>query len=79
MSYKLIAFEYTNRYRTGALYYTLGDVKNHQGQLDQSLTLHWKAHTHLKSTAGPTNLGTLHCKYKVAAHLARLQDYENAR
>jgi hypothetical protein len=79
MTYNLSAPEGTNRCRTGALYYTLGDVKSHQGQLDQSLTLHLKAYTHLKLTAGPTNLGTLHCKYKVAVHHARLQDYDTAK
>ena len=69
----------TESSRTGALYYTLGDVKLHQGQLNESFALHVKAHIHFKATAGPTNPGTLHCKYKVAVHCVRMQDMETAR
>ena len=65
--------------RTGALYYTLGDVKSRQEQFDQSIALHLRAETHFRLTVGPTNLGTLHCKFKMAAHYARLCDYERAR
>ncbi len=65
--------------RTGALYYTLGDVKYHQGHFDQSLSLHLEAETHLRLTVGPTNIGTLHCKYKIAVHYIRIGDYEMGR
>ncbi|KAL9033192.1 MAG: hypothetical protein Q9180_006078, partial [Flavoplaca navasiana] len=64
---------------TGALFYTLGDVKLRQGFVGESMVLHTKAFLHLNATAGPTNLGTLHCKFKKAAHYARLGAYEVAR
>lgn len=69
----------TDDFRTGALYYTLGDVKNHQSLVDESLGLHWKAFIHLNATVGPSNIGTLHCRYKKAAHFARLRAFEMAR
>jgi hypothetical protein len=38
-----------------------------------------KAEIHLRLTAGPTSLGALHCKFKMAAHYARLGDFGKAR
>ena len=73
-----LAQQQTKLNRTGALYYTLGDIKLHQGASEESLTLHIKAHIHLKATQGPTNISTLHCKYKVALHYSRLGDFEAA-
>ncbi|CZT48522.1 uncharacterized protein RSE6_09230 [Rhynchosporium secalis] len=66
-------------HRTGILCYTLGDIRKHQGRLRESFALHSRAYDNFRSTEGPTNLGTLHCKYKVATHLARINDYNTAR
>ena len=68
----------TDIFRTGSLFYTLGDVKFAQAEMNESLQFHIKAFNHLKRTAGPTNMSTLHCKYKVAIHYLRLQDFEAA-
>ncbi|KAJ4349436.1 uncharacterized protein N0V89_008051 [Didymosphaeria variabile] len=81
ISDRVQAFGGTDSYsvRTGALYYTLGDVKIRQGLAHEGFALHVKAHAHLERTAGPTGRGTLHCKYKMAMHYVRFHSYTIAR
>ncbi|KAF2732072.1 hypothetical protein EJ04DRAFT_554283 [Polyplosphaeria fusca] len=75
------AFQEADNYsvRTGALYYTLGDVRVRQGQEDQSFSLYTKAHAHFERTVGPTNPATLHSKYKMATQHVRLHSHPVAR
>ena len=69
----------TDLARTGALYYTLGDVKIRQGLVEQGASLHIMAHAHFERTVGPTSRGTLHCKFKMAVNYVRLHSFQIAR
>ncbi|KAI1145041.1 P-loop containing nucleoside triphosphate hydrolase protein [Nemania diffusa] len=64
--------------KTGALFYTLGDVRYHQRRFEDSLAMHSEAYIHVKETAGEQSLVALHCKFKVALHCTRQHDFARA-
>ncbi|KAI0105545.1 P-loop containing nucleoside triphosphate hydrolase protein [Nemania sp. FL0031] len=64
--------------KTGALFCTLGDVRYYQGRFEDSLAMHSEAYIHVKETAGEQSLAALHCKFKVALHCTRQNDFARA-
>ncbi|KAJ8111071.1 hypothetical protein ONZ43_g5715 [Nemania bipapillata] len=64
--------------KTGALFYTLGDVRYYQGRFEDSLAMHSEAYIRVGETAGEQSLVALHCKFKVALHYTRQNDFARA-
>ncbi|MDI1493613.1 MAG: hypothetical protein OHK93_005909 [Ramalina farinacea] len=57
--------------RTAALYYSLGNIRNSEGRLDDAFGLHHRAYMQSRQTAGEFAFATLRCSQKLAEHYVR--------
>ncbi|KAJ5948681.1 hypothetical protein N7454_001988 [Penicillium verhagenii] len=64
--------------RTGLILYALGNLRATQDQLDESFEYHERAWHHMLATVGERDYYTANVAHKVAEHLIRLGQYENA-
>lgn len=65
-------------FRTGRILHALGNLRAHQGKLDESYACHQKAYEQLCSTIGPCNHRTADLEHRLAEHLIRLGKNEDA-
>lgn len=64
--------------RTGRILYALGNLRTVQGKLSQSYSCHQQAYEQFRSTIGNRNHRTANIEHKIAEHLIRLKQNEEA-
>jgi tetratricopeptide (TPR) repeat protein len=64
--------------RTGLILYALGNLRAAQNRWDASFEYHQRAWHHMLATVGERDFYTANVAHKVAEHLIRLDQHENA-
>lgn len=73
-----MVFTDISRFRTGHFFHAIGNVRESQGNFDESLEYHRRALLHYKSTLGNRHHRTADMFVKVANHNIRLHQYDLA-
>ena len=64
--------------RTGRILYALGNLRALQGRLDESYKCHCQAWEQFRSTIGDQDRRTADVGHKIAEHLIRMGDFNEA-
>ena len=64
--------------RTGLILYALGNLRISQNQWDESFEYHQRAWRHMRATVGERDFYTANVTHKIAEHLMRSGQYEEA-